>query len=342
MNSWKYILAAWLLCTAIILPVMVVLTKVEKDVAEFYPSTFKIRAGEALKNGEYSTAETLCSGALATVLYSDRDTGQALILRAKARVGLNNLPRALSDLEQCASIWSRQPWLLAESDRSEIEATAIDLATKLIRRGRKDDALRALSAAGRGTGDYVEYLYALTDTLDAEMQNAIWPSRPSLYVEDFESREPRALESPGALESRTDDTTARSGARSGHIRFSSDKEPSRIQLAIPTRITLWDKPFFLRLYLKEEASADPRLRLVYWSELAQKAITLAAGPPLEAENDWKAFEVLVDTNDPAWPQDLRETIEFGDWAIVRLLIESGGTSKALWVDDIEILLPSGA
>jgi len=338
-------LVVWLLSTAAVLLLMAVVLRAQREIAQYHPSAFESAARKALASGAFDRAVRITTGAVQSdSLARPGHIGKALLLRAEGQAGRGAVVEALEDLEACAARWRDAPWDARPADLAELRTVAVELALRVVS-AEPEDALRALSAAGRGAGEFVEYLYKLKELLPEDAKSRLWPEEPFLVIEDFEGADAkglvRAAETQGRtlLESRLDERVAWKGRRSAFLEVSGPAREGQSWYALPTRVALSRLPFALRLWVREEHASSTSVRLAYWFETAHASAGTVDGPTRELGDGWELFDIRRDFGDERREWAEKEGYPVADGTITSLVLAVEGGANRFWLDRVEVYLP---
>lgn len=336
----------WLVSMGAVWLSMVLVGWVQQEVAPYHVNTFEPRARQALAAGEFRRALRICTGALESDTFGRSDhIGEAHLLRAKAYWAMGVPSDALADLEACAARWRDAPWDASGNDRGEVRAFGVELALALSA-ARPADALRALSAAARGSGEFADYLHQLNAELPDAVKRILWPEEPYLVVEDFETADVKPfvplLETRGRtlFSSRLDETVAWKGRRSAAVDVGDPLREGESYYGTAVHIALSERPFALRLWMRERRPSSTHVRLAYWVETAQTSAGTVDGAACEIGEGWKLFDIRRDFHRErlAWAAKGHYDADGGLISSIMLAVEGG--ANTFWIDRIEVYLPA--
>jgi hypothetical protein len=345
----RWVALLWLALTAAVIPFILFIRGAALEVSQYQVSTFEGYARKAIEERNYARALELCTGAYKSGVNRSDHWGKIYALRTQAYLGLGELDKALGELEAGAQFWTRRYYYATDPERAEAAHTGSELANKLLAADRAPEALRAFSAAGIASGRPVEFLYDLNAKLDPAQKTKLWPAEPYLVVQRPAIGKDDLLETVIEEQGRTvkalnvDTTVTQAGVPSSSIALSESGKPGRSCYGVSAYLPLTDKPFALRVFVKEEQTADTAIMLGYWFDSARKsAATFDRASSLSPEG-WKIFDIrrnfyaerLAEANEKSY------LIAGGFINKIALDVPQGAANR-FWVGRIELYLPPGA
>lgn len=347
--SGRQVALLWVVLTLALAPGIMLIRALALEVTQYQPASFESYARESLAKGDYDRVIELCTGALKTGVNRSDHWGKVYALRAQAYAGMNNLPKALSELESCAAFWTKKYYYATDEARSEIAEFGTALGRRFLDAGNVDDALRAFSAAGVGSGKPAEYLEQLTGKLSAEQKTRLWPETPFLMVQDFRGEtagvfEKLVEEQGRRLQSnRIDSSVSRTGKSSALLEVSESTEGGRSWYGAVAYLPVSEKPFALRVYVREQTPTESKVLLTYWFDSARKSADTVNTATETLADGWKRFDIRRDF----YKEQLAEANGKG-YSITDGIINNIGLSLApgpanrFWVDRVELYLPGNS
>lgn len=347
--SARQVLALCLLCSLALIPGFRFIRLAALEVSQYQVSTFESYAREAIAAGRHQRAIEFCTGALKSGVYQSDYWGRAYALRAQAYAGMNRLPQALSELEAAAAFWTRRYFYATEDYRTETESFGQTLGRRFLEAGDAESALRAFSAAGMAGGRPVEFLYALAESLLPEEQATLWGAgeAPRLLINNFRNADTaifaQVVEEQGRtlIASSLDPIEKRQGSGASLIELSASQQEGRSWYAVDTYIPLSERPFALRVHLKERPQVSASVVLWYWFESARQSATTTDSAAAEDKEGWKRYAIERDFYEERLVEADEKGYSVADGFINKIGISlPSGPAVSIWVSGLELCLPN--
>jgi len=258
-----------------------------------------------------------------------------------------NITGALVDLQALGTFWYNSPWYATDEGRAQLKELGMRQGLKLLDGGDSKGALSALSAVARGSGHPVEFLYDLRDRLSDAQRAGLWPDgTPYLTIEDFSSPTFKGLEKWGEGQSREMvkneivSGVSPSGGRCAYAEMSEAKQDGQSCYAVPVHISLCEKPFAIRICVKQEPPADIKIQLGYAFPVAKKWTGTMDGPSKVLDNGWTLLDIRRDFYKERSDYAKTQGYEITGGEIFKIgLVLSKGPSLKCWIDAIEVCIP---
>ena len=344
--AWKYVVGIWALLILLLLPVLAFVILAEREVSQYSTLTFESHVRKAIEERAFSRAVRICTGALKTGISRSDYWGKAYLLRAEAHAGEELTAKVLDDLETAARLWSRSPYNATEEDFKEITRFGTDFGLRLLDAGDMAGARRAISAAAMGSGYPVEYLHEQAAALPAPVKQALWPEGPCITIEGYGGEVPPQFTARAndqerkLLSTRIDESAGRDGGACAFLDLGPASTSGDSTFAIPVSIPVSEKPFALRLTLKEEPSASTKVMLVYWFDLARKSAATTDSASTDLGGGWKSFEIKRNFHEERVALAKREGYDPAGGVISSIgLSFAQGPAMKCWIGKIELFIP---
>ncbi|MBN2311765.1 MAG: hypothetical protein JXR94_22490 [Candidatus Hydrogenedentes bacterium] len=345
----RHVVALWLALTVALVPALFAVRGAERRVSRYHTGTFERYAREALAAGDFDEALAICTGALETALGRSDHWGTVFVLRAEAYAGLGQADAALAELESCADYWTRSPYYATAAMEDEAAALAAELGAEFAQAQNGRAALRAYSAGALVSGHPVEFLHGLCAGLPEEYQALVWPDEPFVILEDFESAQAPVFavwaEEQGRelIASGIDPAVSQSGGASAMFEVSASTAEGRSWYRLPVHIPLSERPFALRVWVKEREPSDVQVALAYWFESARTSAGTHHAPTAALDAGWKRFDIERDfcAERLAYANHVGYSAAGGVINIVGLALAPGPANR-YWVDRIDLYVPPSA
>lgn len=345
----RWVLVVWAGLTLSLVPAFFFIRAAALEVTQYHVNVFEGYARAALAAGDYDRVLELCTGALHASVNRSDHYGKVYSLRAQAYAGQGNYRDALNELESAAAFWTQRYYYASDDDRSELARLGTDLGQKLIASENYEDARRAYSAAGMGSGRPVEYLYDLRSALDAGQQGKLWPEGAVLVVQDF--RQDRGnlflaqLDEQGrtVTASSIDPKGSLSGGPSAYMALTASTGEGRSLYGVDTYLPLSEKRFGLRVFLREDPGLETNVTLSYWFEAARVSVSTRDAATVALPDGWRRFEILRDFYGERLLEANQQGYVVTDGIINKISLEvSPGPACRFWVDRIELFIPEAS
>lgn len=345
--SRPQVILLWAVLTLATIPAMAFILTTERTVSQYHTSVFERFARDAIEGGDFDRALSICSGALKTAMNRSDHWGVVFLLRAKAYAGLGKYSEALEELERSVKFWSKAYYYASDEERQEVAELGTEMGFELLESGKIDEALHAFSAAGLGSGEPVEYLYGLQENLSESDREKLWPGAPYLIVEDFENSGAHTFEKWSETQGRVlemsgiDSNVSYTEGSSNLIELGASKGEGKSRYGLPVYIPLSERPFGIRVWVKEEQPSDIKVMLGYWFELAHVYAVTSDGPIGIVTGDWKRFDI-----ERQFYAEQLANAEKAGYSIAGGFINkvgldlSPGPGNRYWVDRIILYLPN--
>ncbi|MFO7975914.1 MAG: hypothetical protein R6V12_14910 [Candidatus Hydrogenedentota bacterium] len=240
---------------------------VQETVHRYHPLVFEDAARAALEAEDFERAVTICTGNLRytnNILASRR---VAHLLRAKAYFHVGKSLEAIADIEEAEAYWRAARYNTDIAARQELKQFASTAGYAFLKEEDTHTALRLFSLAGMGSGEPLEYIKKLTDSLNAHQTAALWSGEPYLIVEDFEQADDvlftHWFERTGRTTNVTRVTlTSSPSSESSHaakISASPAEKEGRSWYTIPFFMHMTDQPCRIRAFIICEKGSPPGL-----------------------------------------------------------------------------------
>ena len=269
------------------------------------------------------------------------DEAMALLMRAK-------VTGSLDAIEEVGALWYASPWYATGTGQLELRGIGKERGIAFLEAGDTRSAMRAFSAAARGGGLPVEFLHDLRDSLSDTQRRALWPAEPYLLMMDFSAPGAapfeQTVEKQGRklIESAIDAEGSRNGQACAHLSLSASKREGGCLYAIPTRITLSEHPFALRVPVRLEKEADIELFVGYWFQAAKKASSTNVAESSELGQGWRLYDVRRDFHKEQKAIADKHGYDVADGVVSKIgLALPQGPENQFWVESIEVYIPEG-
>ncbi|HEX73236.1 MAG TPA: hypothetical protein ENN65_07975 [Candidatus Hydrogenedentes bacterium] len=347
LSAWQKIVL-WLVCSLALIPGFHFIRLASLEVSQYQVSTFESYAREAIADGRHQRAIEFCTGALKSGINRSDHHGKVFALRAQAYAGMNRLPQALAELEAAAAFWTRRYFYATEEDREESAQFGKTLARRFLDADDAGSALRAFSAAGMISGHPVEFLYAMRETLSPADQARVWGAEgpPRIFVNDFRNPDAARLEQVVEEQGRTlvsagqDPIERRQGAAAVMLELGAAQNEGRSWYSMDTYLPLSQKPFALRLHIKQEPPIGAAVVLGYWFESARQSATTLHQDALEEKEGWKQYIIERDFHNERLAEANEKGYSVADGFINKIGISlPPGPAMRIWVSGVELYVP---
>jgi len=343
--SWKHLLALWAVLTAAIIPAMLFIIAVEREVSQYSTLTFETYARQALGAADFARAIRICTGALKVGISRSDYWGKAYMLRAQAYACAGKTSEALSDLQTCARCWVRSYYFASEAERNEAAIFGTALGRALLESGDAAAARGAISAAGVASGRPVEYLYEQRAALSEAQRHALWSQAPYIVLEDFEGANPplieKAAEEQGRelVASHIEEVASPEPGRCAAFELSAATKPGKSWYGIPLYVPLSERPFAIRAAVKCEPAVEAGVVLAYWFEQAHKSASTSDAPSSDLGDGWKLYDIRRDffAERAAYAKQVGYDPTGGIISRLSVGLEQGPAVRC-WVSQIEIYI----
>ncbi|MBN2309587.1 MAG: hypothetical protein JXR94_11480 [Candidatus Hydrogenedentes bacterium] len=256
--------------------------------------------------------------------------------------GSGEMEEALARFEIGAAQWR---WA-NEDGRSAVKLVGTDLGKRLLEAGDTAGALRAFSAAGRASVNIVQYLYELCALLDDASRAKLWPERPYLTIEGFDSALAQPLQEMvgeqgrGAAVSALDDQVAKDGSQSAMVQVGKATKEGREWYGFSTRLALSGYPFAIRAAVKEQKASDVQLLIGYAFEAAKQSAASQHPAAGDAGGGWKRLETQGDLYQQRHAHAKQQGYDVKDGMITKIALSlPQGDANTYWLDAVEVYLP---
>jgi len=344
--SWKYVVGIWALLILLLLPVLAFIILAEREVSQYSTLTFESHVRKAIEERAFSRAVRICSGALKTGISRSDYWGKAYLLRAEAYAGEEQMGKAVDDLETSARQWSRAPYNATEADFKEIAKFGTDVGLRLLNAGHLAGAQRAISAAAMGSGHPVEYLHKQAAALPASAREALWPDGPCITIEGYGGEQPPEFtvrandQERKLLSARIENGAGHDGGPCAYLDISAATTPATSAFLVPATIPLSQKPFALRLTVKEDPPVPTQVFLIYWFDLARKSAVTSDSASTDLGGGWKRFEVKRNFYEERAAAAKKEGYDPVGGVINKTgLSFAQGPALKCWIGKIEMFIP---
>lgn len=270
---------------------------------------------------------------------SEADRAAGLRMRAT----VTNQPEDLVNYASALYYWRDAA---TETAREDLRQLGTKQATNLLDAGDAKRALQVFSAVARGSGNPVEYLHAMRDTLSEAQRAALWPKEPYLIIEDFSSPFARSfikqVEGQGreVTKSQIDPAGSRGGGRSAMMDLTQAKKDGPSGYVIYVHIPLGEKPFAIRTATKENTPSETKLTIGYSFPSAKMSASSDDSSAETASDGWKIFDIRRDFRKERQDYAQSQGYDASDGRInVIGLNIPRGTANTWWMDVIEIYIP---
>jgi len=259
---------------------------------------------------------------------------------AQDRLVRFEVTRSLAALEALADLWYAAPETATESGRTTLKTLGTEMGCARAEAGDIAEALRAFSAAARGCGTPVEYLYELRHDIPEPIGDKLWPDGPYVVLEDFERTEaPRFVpwvveQGRNVIRNARDTEVSRVGSASAVIEVSAPAQDGRSWFALPAYVPLSEKPFGLRLWLKRTAAATAGVAVQCWFPHEQKATLVQETQGIDSGDGWVRYEVYQDFLAYA----NKEQYDTRGSHVLRIGLMIDGPAATFWLNRIELFL----
>ena len=342
----KYVVAIWLVLTVLLVPFLAFLILAEREVSQYSTLTFESNVRKALDQRAFNRAVRICTGALKIALGRGDYLGKAHLLRARAYAGQQEMAKALDDLDTSARLWRRSPYNATLEDRKEIAGFGTELGLQLLDAGDVVGARRAISDAGSGSGRPVEYLYEQASVLPAPLKQTLWPEGPCIEIEGYRGEELSAFaasrndQERKVLNARIEKSGGRDGGACAFLDLSAATNPGDSLYTIPISIPLSEKPFALRLALKEDPPEPVKIMLSYWFELARKSASTLDATNTDIGGGGKLFEIKRDFCEERAALAKSQGYDPAGGVINSIGVSFvQGPALRCWIDKVELYIP---
>ncbi len=348
LSAWQKVLL-FLICSLVLIPGFHFIRLASLEVSQYQVSTFEAYAREAIAAGRHQRAIEFCTGALKSGVNRSDHHGKVFALRAQAYAGMNRLPQALTELESAAAFWTRRYFYATEEDREESAQFGEALGRRFLESDDAESALRAFSAAGMISGHPVEFLHALQKTLSPAEQTRVWGTEgpPRIFVNDFRNPDAARLEQVVEEQGRTlisagqDPIERRQGAAAVLLELGQAQGEGRSWYSMDTYLPLSQKPFALRLHVKEDPPVGVAVVLGYWFESARQSATTLNREALEEKEGWKQYVIERDFYNERLAEANEKGYSVADGFINKIGISlPPGPAVRIWVSGVELYLPA--
>jgi len=199
----------------------------------------------------------------------------------------------------------------------------------------------------RGSGNAVEFLYKLRESLSEAQRAALWPENVAhVFIEDFSGSKPpqigKDLDEQGRelVKSEIEPKGSRTSGASAFIEISESKQEGRSLYGVPTQIALSEKPFSLRACVKQASPPDIRLSVVYWFNTAKRSSEIVIEEEEPLEGGWRWFMTRGNLYEEQKQRAERAGYDMSDGVIggIRLTLPQGPANK-FWLAPIEVCIP---
>ncbi len=343
--SLRYVGGIFVLMTLALLPVMAFLILTEREVSQYSTLTFESHVRKALDERASGRAVRICTGALRIGISRSDYWGKAYLLRAKAHAGEQNSGKALDDLETSARLWTEAPYNATEDDHAEIAAFGTKFARQLLDAGNAAGARRAISAAGMGSGNPVEYLHQQWAAWPAATRQALWPEGPCITAEgyggaDLPEFKPASDDQPRKLiGTRVEPSAGREGTPCAFLDLAAGSTGESVY-TIAANIPLSEKPFALRVAVKQDPPGPAKVFLSYWFDSARRSAATTDTTSIDLGNGWNLFEIKRNFFEERTAFAKKEGYDPVGGVISRIgLSFPQGPAMRCWVDKIELFIP---
>lgn len=345
----KNVVALWLVLTIALIPAFLFIRAAAQEITQYHVNVFEKYARAAIAKGNYARAIELCTGTLKSSANRSDHWGKAYSLRAQAYAGEGNYRDALSELEAAAAFWVSRYYYASDDDRAELAHLGTDLGQKLLASENYEDALRAFSAAGLGSGQPVDYLYDLTKSIEPGQASKLWQNGPCLVVRYFKEGGGNLfrglVEEQGRSVARSDIDPKGSLATgpSAYLELNPGNKEGRSLYGIDAYLPLSEKPFALRVFLKESPSNETKVALSYWFEAARKSAMTVDTATVSLPDGWRQFDITRNFYAERLTEANRDGYVITDGVINKISLDvPPGPACRFWVDRIELYLPGAA
>jgi hypothetical protein len=242
-------------------------------VTQYQVSVYEGYVRDALAKQEYDRAVEISTGALRSSVNRSDHWGRAWLLRGVAQVKLEDTAAALADLESSGVFFQERYYYAVERDRPELAAAATELARLFLAQQKGPEALRAFSVAAAGSGQAVEYLTRLHESMNEADRALLWPDgTPYIVLRGFQGNPEGKLEVVVEQQGRAPVSSgvAPDGSAAS-IELSQGTSPGRSAYACKAWMPLSDKPFALRLVARAEGGPMPEALLGFWFDSARQS-----------------------------------------------------------------------
>ena len=305
--------------------------------------------GSTFAKGDYARVIELCTGALKTGVNRSDHWGKVHLLRAQAHAGMKELPQSLEELEAAVEFWTSKYYFATDEDRAELAQFGTGLGRMYLDGRSTAEALRAFSAAGMGSGKPADYLERLAAELEPGQKSALWPEAPFLIVKSFANPQAKPLEKMveeqgrNVSENRLDSEHSPGGSGSAVLAVSASTQAGRSWFGVPVYLPVFERPFLLRLYAKQQEASDLGVFLTYWFESSRKSastVDLKADPIADG---WMRFDIRRNFAQERLAEgDQQGYMATGGFINSLGLSLGAGPANRVWLDRIELLLSDTA
>jgi len=259
-------------------------------VTQYQVSVYEDYTRDALAKGDFARAVEITTGAIKTSVNRSDHWGRAWLLRAVAELKLEQPGDALADLERSNAFFQERYYFAEDQDRGELAATATELGKRYLLEGKADEAYRALSLAATGSGQPVEYLRRLHESLNEEGRAKLWPDgTPRIILREFRGNPDAKLEEVVEQQGRKLTATSVDASQQESLagEWSPATQDGRSVYACDLWMPLTTSPFSLRIAAKSDGGPMPAAFLGCWFDSARQSAHVNEAAWTPGEDGWQ-------------------------------------------------------
>jgi hypothetical protein len=288
---WNQAVAVAVLTILALLGIMTIRTLALR-VTQYQVSVYEGYVQDAMSRGAYARAVEICTGAIRASVNTQAHWGRAWQLRAEAHRQAGQLEAALADLQNSRSFFQQRYYFAEDTDRARIAATGTELARNFLERNDGAGALEAFGIAAAESGQPVDYLRRLNESLAPHAREMLWgDGKPSITLRDFSAPEgdERGLEV--VVEQQGRQVMASSVDRAvkpaaALLELGPATESGRSAYAAATWMPITTGNYSIRLTARAEGPM-PQGLLSFWFESARESIHVLSSEWEEAGDGWQ-------------------------------------------------------
>lgn len=312
-------------------------------VTQYQVSVYEDYVRDALAKGDFTRAVEITTGAIKSSVNRSDHWGRAWLLRAVAELKLNQPEEALADLERSGAFFHERYYFAEEQDNAELAATGTELGKRFLQEGKTQEARRALSMAATGSGQPVEYLKRLNESMNEESRAKLWPEgTPSITLRSFRGNPEAKMEEVVEQQGRKLVFTGVDPAagESLALEVAPATQDGRSVYACDTWMPLTESPFSLRLVARSDGGSMPGAFVGLWFDSARQSAHVNAAEWTEGTDGWLTCTLPLNFLDGVKQQGKERGFSPHDGIINRVGFEfNRDSANKVWLERVELLLP---